>query len=186
MADEVFISFARGRAATRAVLWLVPTLLLAAVTFVVYSPLHFLPTATANHIVDWAIAVAAVPLPMLAAVCGIRAVRHLLAVFWLAALGVLADENSLCLRLGPFGTVNYPAHELDIRYPFELSGDFEDGGFEQYLPEEEQLARLMPRITHARAKLPINRTILRFVTGDEAQVAAMMRPAIERWRASRV
>ncbi len=182
----MFLPLSRGRAATRAVLLAVPALLSGAATFVVYSRLQFAPTAVSNRIVDYAVAVAALPLPMLAVLSAIRAVRHFLAVVWFSPLGIEANDDSLKLRLGPFGAVSYPAAELNIRYPFELSGDLEDGGFEQFLPKEEQMARLLPRITHPQARLPINRTILRFVTGDEAQVAAVIRPAIERWRASRV
>ncbi len=178
----IFLPLSRGRAATRAVLWAVPTLLLGAATIVVYRPLQFAPTATSNHIVDYAIAIAALPLPALGVVCAIRAVRHFLAVVWFSRLGVYATEQSLRLQFGPFGTVVYPAKELDIRYPFELSGDFENGGFEQYLPEEEQIDRFLPRIIHPRAKLPINRTILQFVSADEALIASMMRPAIGQWR----
>ena len=179
---SIFISLSRGRAATRAVLCAVPTLLLGAATFVVYGRLEFFPTAISNRIVDYAVMVAALPLPVLGIVCAIRAARHFLAVVWLSPLGIQADDESLKLHLGPFGNVSYPARELDIRYPFELSGDFDDGGFEQFLPEEEQMARLLPRMTHPRARLPINRIILRFALGDEAQIAALMRPAIERWR----
>lgn len=144
--------------------------------------MQFGPTATSNRIVDYAIAIAALPLPAVGVVCAIRAVRHFLAVVWCSRLGVYASEISLRLHFGPFGTVEYPAKELDIRYPFELSGDFEDGGFEQYLPEGEQIARLLPRITHPRVKVPINRTVLQFVSGDEASIASMMRPVIEQWR----
>ena len=178
----VFLPLSRGRAATRAILWSVPTLLLGAATFVVYGRLEFAPTAISNRIVDYAVALAALPLPVLAVGCAVRAVRHFLAVVWLSPLGIRADEHTLEMRLGPFGTATYPVGELDIRYPFELSGDFEDGGFEQFLPEEEQMARLLPRISHLRAKLPINRTMLRFVSGDEARIAAALRDAIERWR----
>jgi hypothetical protein len=178
----MFLPLSRGRAATRAVLCAVPTLLLGAATFVVYGRLQFFHTAISNRIVDYAVGVAALPLPVLGIVCVLRAARHFLGVVWLSPLGIQADDESLKLHLGPFGNVSYPARELDIRYPFELSGDFDDGGFEQFLPEEEQMARLLPRMTHPRAKLPINRTILRFALGEEAQIAALMRPAIEQWQ----
>jgi hypothetical protein len=182
----VFVPLSRGRAATQAVLWTVPSLLLGAATIIVYQPLQFAPTVVSSHIVDYAIAVAALPLPALSVLSAIRAVQHLLAVIWFSKLGVYASEGLLALRFGPFGTVEYPAKELDIRYPFELSGDFEDGGFEQYLPEEEQIGRLLPRITHPQAKLPINRTILRYVAGDETDIAAKLRPMIECWRTEKL
>ena len=180
----IFVPLARGRAATRAILWSVPALLLGAAVFVVYSRLHFVPTAVSNRIVDYAVAVAALPLPILALICAIRTVRYVLAVVWPSPVGVYADAQALELRLGPFGTAAYPAGELAIRYPFELSGD-DDGGFEAFLPEEEQMARLLPRITHPRAKRSIHRTILHFMAGGESEIAQALRPAIELWRGER-
>ena len=180
----IFVPLARGRAATRAVLWAVPTLLLGAAAFTVYSRLNFVPTAVSNRIVDYAVAIAALPLPILSLICAVRAIRQILAVFWFAPLGAYASAQALELRLGPFGSATYPAQELSIRYPFELSGDEEDGGFEAFLPEEEQKARLLPRIVHPNAKPPVHRTLLRFLSGDEAQIAKALRPAIELWRAA--
>ena len=180
--DAIFLPLSRGRAATRAILWAVPTLLLGAAAFVVYSRLHFVPTAVSNRIVDYAVAVAALPLPVVCVICAIRTVRYLLVVVWPSSLGVYARTPALELRLGPFGTIVYPGRELIIRYPFELSGDEENGGFEAFLPEEEQLARLLPRITHPQAKKPIHRTILHFIAGGESDIARALRPAIELWR----
>lgn len=179
---HIFLPFSRGRAATRAILWLVPTLLLAALAFVVYSQLDFSPNAVSSRIVDFSIAFGGLPLPLLTIFCGVRAFQHILAIVWVAPLGVFAGSDVLELRFGPFGSAAYPARELDIRYPFELSGDFDDGGFEHYLPEEEQLARLLPRILHHRAAKPINRTMLQFLSGDEQATAHALRPAIELWR----
>lgn len=151
--------------------------------FVIYSRLSFARTAVSNGIVDYAIAIAALPLVILTFVCAARALRHLLALVWFSPLGVQANHDSLQLVFGPFGNVSFPSRELEIRYPFEMSGDFDDGGFEQYLPEDEQTARLLPRITHPRARVVINRTILRFVTGDEARIVVKLKPVIDRWRA---
>jgi hypothetical protein len=166
-------SLARGRAATRAILWAVPTLLLGATTIVIYGPLQFIPTSVSNRIVDYAVAIAALPLAAMGVVCGVRAAQHLLAVVWPSPLGLVANDDTLKLQLGPFGNVEYPVRELDIRYPFELSGDFDDGGFEQYLPEDEQMARLLPRTSpKARRRSPHNTGF----GGRRAQVAAMIRP----------
>lgn len=183
--NSLFIPLSRARAATRAILWAVPALLLGTATIVIYSRLEFIPTAVSNRLVDYAVAVASLPLTLVAVFCALRMLTQLLAVAWPPPLGIEAGEHSLALLLGPFGIKVFPADELDIRYPFELSGDSDDGGFEQFLPEEEQMARLLPRITHPRAKLPINRTILRFVAGDEAQVARLLQPMVARWRERR-
>lgn len=178
----IFLPLARGRVATRAILWLVPTLLLGAAAFTVYGRIDLSPNAVSNGLVELAIAVGALPLPLLALFCGFRCVQHLLAVVWFTPLGVRAGPDVLELRFGPFGTASYPARELNIRYPFELSGDFDEGGFEHYLPEEEQIERLLPRIVPMRGGTALNQTMLKFLDGDEQGIARALRPAIELWR----
>jgi hypothetical protein len=41
-------------------------------------------------------------------------------------------------------------------------------------------------LTHPDAPAPVRRTLLRFVVGDEASIAAALRPVIERWRSRRI
>jgi len=185
MGVVVFIPLARGRAATRAILWAVPALLLGAVVGITYSRLHFRPTAIASGIVDYAVAIAALPLVGFALFCAVRTLQYILAAVWPGPLGLHADGEYLQLFLGPFGNQCYRAVELDIRYPFEMEEDDEGGGFEQFLPEDEQLARMIPRITHQSAKVPISRTILRFMGGDEPRIASQLRRVIEHWRSGR-
>ena len=176
----------RFRAATRGLFHAVPALLLTAASAAVYGRLHFAPTGVSNRLVDWSIAVVASPCPAAALVFGFHSVRWLLLFLWPSCVEIRADESTLTLRLGPFGTRAFDVARLDAKYPFEQTGDFEDGGFEGYLPEEEQLARFLPRITHPRATEPINRTILRFIAGSESEIAAAIRPVIERWRLRRL
>lgn len=181
----IFVPLSRGRAATRAVLWLVPALLLCVSCYLIYGKLNFSANAVSNRIVDFAVATAALPLVILMGFCVMRFVQYTLMVCWFSPLGVRAGAEFLELRLGPFGSAGYRSAELDIRYPFELSGDFEDGGFEQFLPEEEQISRLLPRILHQNSPRPINRTFIRFLRGDERAIANSLRPAIEYWRSTR-
>ena len=77
----------------------------------------------------------------------------------------------------------YDAVRLDVRYPFELSADTVNGSFEAFLPQEEQIARFLPRLLHPDAREPLNQVILRFAGGREEEIAAAMRPAVEQWRA---
>ncbi len=172
----------RFRAGTRGLLHSVPALLLAAVSAAVYGRLDFAPIGISNRLVDWSIAVVALPCPVVAIVFGFHSVRWLLLLFWPSRVEIRADESTLTLRLGPFGTRAFDVQRLSVRYPFEFSDDSEDEGFESFLPEEEQLARFLPRITHPRATEPINRTILRFIAESESDAARIMRPVIERWR----
>jgi len=181
----VVLSVSRTRAATRGLLCLVPALLLGAVTFAIYSRLQFVPTAISNRLVDYSIAVALLPCSIFTLFFGFRAVRWLLLSCWPGEVAINADETALTLRLGPFGTRVYDTVQLDAKYPFEQSGDFEDGGFEAYLPEEEQRTKFLPYLTHPAAREPLHRTILRFAVGTEPDAAVALRPIIDRWRTRR-
>lgn len=181
----VVLSVSRTRAATRGLLCLVPALLLGTATFAIYSRLSFVTTAISNRLVDYSIAVAALPCPLFTLLFGFRAIRRLLLSCWPGDVAIVADETALTLRLGPFGTRAYDAVQLDAKYPFEQSGDFEDGGFEAFLPEEEQRARFLPRLTHPDAPEPLNRAILRFAVGTEPDAAVALRPVIDHWRSRR-
>lgn len=86
------------------------------------------------------------------------------------------------MRFGPFGTTSYDAARLDVRYLFELSADSTDEGFEAFLPEEEQIARLLPRICHANTDQRLNEQILRFTASAEAEIATRLGPLIRVWR----
>lgn len=183
--SELTLPVDRSRALGRALLWSAPAVLLGAVTVMIYGRLHFTPTGVSNRLVDFSIAVVALPAPVSAILCGLHALRWALLGVWPWPVGVSAQADVLRLHLGPFGTRRYNADELDVRYPFELSGDTEDGGYEALLPEEEQIARFLPRIHHPDAAEPLNRVILRFCRGNEADVAALLRPMLDRWRSAR-
>lgn len=184
MNATVFIPIARGRMLTLAILWAVPALILGAAVFTIYPNLHFRPTGVSTRIVDFSIAVATFPLLGLGAFCAFRAVQYFLAALWPGKLGLYADREYLQFFLGPFGRKGFRVAELDIRYPFEREDD-EGGGFEQFLPEEEQRSRLLPRIIHPSEKTPINRILLRFVAGDEARIVAALGAVILQWRGGR-
>jgi len=172
----------RVLALTRAVIWLVPAAILCVSVVSLYRGLHFVPSGISNRSVDYAVALIGLPFCAIALWTAWNAVRWLLLAAWPARLGIFASERQLILRLGPFGTRVFDAGRLDIRYPYECAGD-DDGGFEAFLPEEQQQATLLPRIAHPDARAPLHRTILKFALGDEADVAVGLRPAIERWRA---
>jgi hypothetical protein len=179
---EIFWPAARARAVTRGTLWAAASLLLAIASFTIYRSLQFGSSVAGGRLVAIAIGVGALPLLILTVITAVQAIRWLGLAVWPGRAGVFATAASLTLRFGPFGTQRFEAAALDVKYPFELSGDFEDGGFEAFLPEEHQLASFLPRIAHPDAREPINRTILRYAAGTEAQIAAGLRPAIQRWR----
>jgi hypothetical protein len=179
---EVFWPAARSRAATRGVLFLAATVLSGVATFVVYASLQFGPSVAGSRVVDYGIAVAALPLPILTWVGALRAARWLLLAAWPKPVGIRAREAALSLELGPFGIRRFDVARLEVKYPFELSGDFEEGSFEAFLPEEQQVAQFVPRMSHPEAAQSLHQTILRFGAGNEADIAAGLRPMIERWR----
>ena len=183
--DVVVLPISRSRAASRAIVWGVPASLLGVASFLVYTSLHFVPSGVSNRLVDYSVALISLPIPLVAVWSVFKGARWLLLSLWPAPVGVFADERILTLRLGPFGTTTYEAARMDIRYPFELSQDDEGGGFEAFLPEEEQRTRLLPRILYPGAREPLNRVILRFVQPSEEEAVRLLRPLIDRWRSRR-
>ena len=184
MVATVFLPLARGRMLTLAILWAVPASILCAAALTIYPKLHFRPTAVSSGIVDYAIAVATIPLLVFGLYSAFRTVQYFLAVVWPGDVGVQADREYLQLFLGPFGRKGFLVRELDVRYPFEMD-DEEGGGFERFLPEDQQRSQMLPRILHSSESRPINRTILRFAAGDEARIAAQLGPVISQWGAGR-
>jgi len=183
--EIVVLSISRGRAASRALLCGIPAILLGITTILIYTRLNFVSTGVSNRLVEYSIAVISLPIPLIALWTALKSLRWLLLALWPASVAVVASSDSLTFRLGPFGTQAYDAPRLEVRYPFELSQDEEGGGFEAFLPEEEQRARLLPRILHPDARGPLQRIILRFVKVAESDAARTLRPSIDRWRGNR-
>ena len=181
----VHIPAARLKAFVRAVWWGMSALLAGLLSYLVYSSLDWKPSAITSRLVEYSIAAAALPAPAILLYSAFKALRWVGLCLWPAGVGVHADERSLILKLGPFGTRNYDVARLDVRYPFELSSEVEDGGYEAFLPEEEQIARFLPQLLHPMSQEPLNRVMLRFVMGDEAAVAKAFRPIIDQWRSSK-
>ena len=181
----VHIPVGRLKALVRGVWWSMSALLAGLLSYLVYSSLDWRPSAVTSRLVEYCIAVAALPAPATLLYSAFKTLRWVGLCLWPTGVGVLADERSLIFKLGPFGTRVYDVARLDVRYPFELSSEVEDGGYEAFLPEEEQVARFLPRLLHPKSQEPLNRVMLRFVLGDEATVAEAMRPIIERWRSSK-
>ena len=180
--EVVVLHVARARAASRALVCSVPAVLLGITTILIYGRLNFVPTGVSNRLVDYSIAAISRPIPAMAVWAPLKALRWLLLALWPASVAVVAEVDSLTIRLGPFGTRTYDSPRLDVRYPFELSQDADGGGFEAFLPEDEQRAKFLPRILHPAAREPLNRVILRFVKEPESDAARTLRPIIDQWR----
>ena len=170
----------RIRALGRGLVWLTAAIPLLLIFLSLYSRLDFTTTGVHSLLVEASLAVMALPIGAGAVLCAVRGFQFLLLGLWIGETVIEADAHQLTLRLGPFGKSVYPVNELDIKYPFELSGD--DESFEAFLPEETQRTTMLPRILHPSAKEPINRTMLRFAKGTEAEIVQRMRPWVEQIR----
>ena len=181
----VWIPAAGGRALVRGMWWGVAAALSGAACWLIYSRLDFRPAAVTNRLVDYALAVAALPLLMVAVLSAIKTLQWLLLAAWPKPVGIHADRRGLTFRLGPFRTRRFDAARLEVRYPFELLEEDDGGDFEAYLPEDQQLARFLPRLRHPQTNELLNRTILTFARNEEPQLAQTLRPLITHWRSER-
>lgn len=176
--DRIFLPLARGRALLRGLVRFAGGLIFGIAAAAIFSKLDFTRTGVHSRLVEVSLALFALPFAVAAVGCVWHGFRYVLAALAVVELGVTLRATSMALRLGPFGSKVYPVAELDIKYPFEFSGDEES--FEAFLPEELQRATMLPRITHASEKVPISRQILRFVHRTEPEIAQRIRPWVER------
>ncbi len=173
----------RWAALTRSILWAVAAVMAAGVLTPIHNSVNLRPNALSNRIVDYGLLVAALPIGIIGLVCLWKCIQWTLLVAWPGETSITADEDSLVMRLGPFGTRRYAARRLAMHYPFELADDGAEGGFESFLPEEEQRDTLLPLITNHGASEAINRTLLRFASRPEKELARQLRPVLDIWRA---
>lgn len=178
----IVVPLGRAQAFLRGILWTLPATVLGFSVYTAFPRLHFVPSGVSNRVVDYSLALVLLLIAFLGLTLGVRALQWLVLAFWPGSIGVVATHDELTLKLGPFGTRRYPTGELELRYPFELSEEETDGSFESFLPEEQQRALFLPRITHPAEHAPINRTIMRFSSGPESRIATLLGPAIEHWR----
>lgn len=179
---DVAIPLARTKALTRAVVWGMCVVVMLAAAYPIYSGLNFSSSVVSGRLVDFSIATVASPILFGALYCLFKSSRWLLLCLWPAPIGVFANKDELVLRLGCFGTWRFDASEISVKYPFELSADLDGGEFESFLPEEEQRATLLPRITHPQSPESINRTIQRYVDATETELASCLRQVLAAWR----
>lgn len=178
----VRLPVSRLRALTRAILWLTPAVLLALIAWLVFREVQLGSSGLSNRLVDWARLLGGVPLAVAALVMGWHACRWLFMSIWPAFVGFEATVDALHAHLGPFRSHRYDVRFLRIRYPFEQTEADDAGGYESFLPEDQQRNCLLPEISGRNTPEPVNKTILRFVATGEADTAARMRPLLDHWR----
>lgn len=180
-----FVPLARSKALTRAMLWGSVAVISGTVAALMLANIEWRPSPASSALVEYAIALVALPIGVTALITAGLSARWLLLTIWPAKLGLEAGPDHLVLRLGPFGTRWFDSARLNVRYPFQLSADVEDGRFGEYeafLPEEVQRATLLPRIMHPDSEKPISPLILRYIGLPEAELAASLRPLLQHWQ----
>jgi len=182
LTNHVFVPVARGRALARSSVWLAPALVQALILWHVLADLQIHKTGSGSTMVAMAKIALLVPFAVAGAAMLVVGLRWLLLTLWPGRVGITADAHSLRLALGPFGRHIYDVNRLEAKYLFELSVDIVESGFEALLPDDEQVDNFLPRLLHPDAKTPINRSIMRFACGTEAEVARALRPMIAQWR----
>lgn len=176
------IALSRGKALTKGVLWLAAAGLAALATYAVYSRLNFVPSAISNRLVDYSAAILALPLPCAGFIAASRSARWIALALW-PKVGIRAQQRGLSFDLGPFGRRQFDAQRMEIRYPYELLDDpGYEPGVEAYLPEEEQLATLLPRLRYPGFGQNLNEVILKFAVEEEVEIAVRLSPVIANWR----
>lgn len=169
----------------RGALWSASSALGGAGTFVVFRSLDFSPAGGSHRLVDVSLLIAVLPVAVGAVYLLVLGLRWIALAVWPTSVGVVATSDALILRLGPFGIRRFDVARLDLKYAFELTGDEDDGGFESFLPEKEQMAMFLPRMLHPTYKERIDLLILKFAGGSESDVADALRPAFDRWRSKK-
>ncbi len=151
------------------------------VAYSILSHLNFTPNAVSNRITDFSLLLILLPIALAGLVIGLGGCRWLVTGCWPGQLAIVASTHSLTFHLGAMPTQRYPIDKLTIRYLFEMNTDEigEDLIYEALLPQEKQLADMLPLIEAAGGSKPLNITILNLCSGTERQIAAALKPFID-------
>ncbi len=179
------IRVSRLKGLTRGAVWLVISFVLGAATYLVFHSVDWSFSAVSSRLVTVSMVFFGLPLAMGALLTAFFGSRWFALAVWPAGIGVHADPLGLQLRLGPFGSSRCDSARIEVRYPFELAEKGGDGGFEAYLPVEEQMDRFLPRIVDRVSGRRLDLVILRFAAGTESEVARQLRGIVAVWRAHR-
>lgn len=179
----MFIPVSRSKALSGALVWCVPAAVLVLAALYITGRFTPQPVRVVGRLVDYSLALVGLGLALSAAYCGLRGFAWIALSVWPRRVGVCAESDALTLRLGPFGTHRYEAAQLEVRYPFELDEEESESPYEALLPQEQQLATLLPQIVDRNTKRRVDPAILRFVGLSEPGTAAVLRPLLECWRA---
>lgn len=178
-----FVPISRVRGAVRGLLWFGPGALLMLAAAIALQGIWGGVRGMSSPLVNASLTLAVLPILLGGLVCIWHGSRWIGLALWPWKIGFFAHARLFEMCLGPFGVRSFPVSELTIKYLFELDDDeLSDGGFEAYLPEEVQISRFLPRMSHPSSPRGLNEIILRFADGSEEDIAKRLRPAIKAWR----
>ncbi len=175
------LPISRGRAINRALLRLIPAVVMLMIASNVFSGLNLTPTAVSNRITDYSKLILILPLALGGLLIGLNGARWLITACWPGELGVVASTKGITLHLGAMASPHYPIDALTIRYLFEMDTDEldEDLIYEALQPPEKQMAEMLPRIYVTGEREPLNNQLIQLCSGNEAQLAAALKPFVD-------
>ncbi len=173
------VPVSRSRAALRSLPRLLAAGATAALVGSVWGRLRFTPTGASNRIVDYAWAIALLPVALVALWLAAAGLRWLLLAAWPGRVAFCGRMRELTLALGPFGHYRLDIARLSVRYAHEL--DPEEGGdpFETFEDPELQERTRLPHMEHPDYPGRLDWLILRLAGGQEQVVVQLLRPFIE-------
>ncbi len=133
--------------------------------------------------VDLSFVMISLPLCLASLVMLWKTFQLLAMVLWPGFVGITFDTHRLSIIRGPFGSRCYETKLLDIRYPFEFSADEMEGHVEAFLPKQQQYETLLPRMRYPGSSAGVDRLIQQLLRRCDGEIAVVMRPMIEQWRA---
>ncbi len=203
---ETCILLSRTQAMERALIRLAPGVLGIIGAYLVVRGLNFRTSAVDNRIIEYCVALLMIPIVLSGVALVVVGIKWAIFSLWPGRLAVTTGPQGLLFELGPFGREIYPPEELNVQYLFEISMDAanDDDLYESLLPEEEQMATKLPRISHhaptdhpgpseARAASPaqppaaghLERRILYFSANSERELVVALQPFVAYMRRNR-
>lgn len=167
----VFIPASRMFGLTQALLWAAASVVMAGLSFLVYSNLQWDASAGGNRLVQYSIALLASPLPLSALLCLATVFKWLSLAVWPQRIGLLFAPDRIAVTLALFRRCELDAKRLRIRYPFDFDEAAAAQMMEAQLPFEMQRSTLLPEMRHPDYKGRLKIDLLRFTKEEEPDLA---------------
>jgi hypothetical protein len=140
---------------------------------------HFSPTF--SHVVTYSLAFVVGGLALIGLLMAGVGLRWLVFGLWPGRLGLSCQGGILELRLGPFGSHRIALRDMQAVYRHERDPEDELLSTEDFALPEDEIAHRLPLLLYRNA--PMNRTLYRFLVGEESDHLKALRPMIDYLRA---